>query len=106
MKKEIKDISASIRAKLLNIAKKENIDFNLLLLRYFQERLLWRLANSNYQKQFLLKGGLYLMCLKLQKTRPTRDIDLLARQVKNEMPEIEKIFRDISEIKCNDGVQF
>jgi len=46
MKREIKNKPASIRAKLMNIARAEEIDFDALLLRYFQERFLYRLAIS------------------------------------------------------------
>jgi len=46
MKREIKNKPASIRAKLMNIARAEEIDFDALLLRYFQEKFLYRLAIS------------------------------------------------------------
>jgi len=36
MKREVKNKQTSIRAKLMNIAKAEKIDFDALLLRYFQ----------------------------------------------------------------------
>jgi len=48
MKREIKNKPASIRAKLMNIARAEKIDFDALLLRYFQERFLYRLAISEF----------------------------------------------------------
>ncbi len=48
MKGEIKNKPASIRARLLNIARAEGIDFDALLLRYFQERFLYRLAISEF----------------------------------------------------------
>jgi len=35
----------SIRAMLKNIADKENIDFQIVITRYFHERLLYRIAN-------------------------------------------------------------
>jgi hypothetical protein len=46
MKREIKNKPASIRAKLMNIARAEEIGFDALLLRYFQEGFLYRLAIS------------------------------------------------------------
>ena len=54
----IQDLAASIRAKLLNIAKAENTDFNQVLVRYALERLLYRISQSAYSDQFLLKGAL------------------------------------------------
>jgi|GEM_PF-3000168 len=41
--KQLTNKSASIRAKLHNIAKKENIDLNVLIVLYMQERILYRL---------------------------------------------------------------
>jgi len=106
MRKEIKNRSASIKARLMNIAKAEKIDFDSLLLRYFQERLLYRLSISDFSDRFVLKGGLFLICLKMLKYRPTKDIDFLAEQIKNDINEIENIFVSIAEMPCNDGVKF
>ncbi|GAG79282.1 unnamed protein product, partial [marine sediment metagenome] len=78
MKKEIKNKPASIRAKLINIARTEGIDFDALLLRYFQERFLYRLAISEFSDNFILKGGLLLIYFQIPGTRPTKDIDFLA----------------------------
>ena len=57
MKREIKNKPASIRDKLTNIARTEGIDFDALLLRYFQERFLYRLSISEFSDNFVLKGG-------------------------------------------------
>lgn len=106
MKREAKDKAASIRAKLTNVARAEKIDFDALLLRYFQERFLYRLAISEFSDRFVLKGGLLLICLKMPRSRPTKDIDFLAEQVKNDPAELEYIFRSIADLSCNDGVKF
>jgi len=106
MKRKIKDKAASIRAKLMNIARAEQIDFDALLLRYFQERFLYRLAISKYSDRFILKGGLLLICLGMPRSRPTKDIDFLVEKVKNDTAELERIIRKILEISCNDGVKF
>jgi len=106
MEREIKNKAASIRAKLMNIARAEKIDFDFLLLRYFQERFLYRLAISKFSDCFILKGGLLLICLKVPKSRPTKDIDFLAKGIKNDPVELEHIFRSITAISCNDGVKF
>jgi len=90
----------------MNIARAEGIDFDALLLRYFQERFLYRLAISKFSEHLVLKGGLLLICLKIPVFRPTKDIDFLAEQVKNEPAEIESIFKNIAEISCDDGVKF
>lgn len=106
MEKEFKNKSASVRAKLMNIARAGGIDFDTLLLRYFQERFLYRLSISKFSNHFVLKGGLLFICFKMPSSRPTKDIDFLAEQVKNDHDDIKLIFRDIAKATCDDGVIF
>ncbi|MCE5329440.1 nucleotidyl transferase AbiEii/AbiGii toxin family protein [bacterium] len=106
MEKEVKNKAASIRAKLMNIARTEGIDFDALLLRYFQERFLYRLSISKFSEHFVLKGGLLMICFKMPISRPTKDVDFLAEQVKNNLDDIEYIFRNIAELYFDDGVKF
>jgi predicted nucleotidyltransferase component of viral defense system len=58
------DRAASIRARLLNLAKKEGIDFQLIIIRFFHERLLYRLSVSDYSQQLILKGGAFIYAMK------------------------------------------
>ncbi len=53
-----RDLAASIRARLLNLAKAEGSDFNQVLVRFALERFLYRLSASPWAGQFLLKGAL------------------------------------------------
>ena len=106
MKKEVKNKAPSVRAKITNIARAEGIDFDALLLRYFQERFLYRLSISKFSDHLVLKGGLLLICLKMPAVRPTKDIDFLAEQVKNDPAYLEHIFKAIAEVYCDDGVKF
>jgi hypothetical protein len=53
-----KNIAASVKARLQNVANKRGDDFNLLLLRYGIERLLFRLSQSSDADKFLLKGAM------------------------------------------------
>lgn len=106
MKREIKNKPASTRAKLMNIARAEKIDFDALLLRYFQERFLCRLAISRFSDHFVLKGGFLLICFKIPKSRATKDIDFLAEQVKNDSAELKYILGNIADLHCDDGVRF
>ncbi|MGM0367325.1 MAG: nucleotidyl transferase AbiEii/AbiGii toxin family protein [Actinomycetota bacterium] len=106
MKKNIKNKPASIRAKLANISRIEGIDFDALLLRYFQERFLYRIAISEFSKHFILKGGLLLIYFQIPGIRPTKDIDFLVRQLNNSQTELEDIFRKIANLHFDDGVNF
>ena len=99
------DLAASIRAKLLNIAKAENTDFNQILVRYALERLLYRISQSAYSDQFLLKGALLFTLWYDMPHRPTRDVDLLGFGDSN-LKSLEKAFREISSIQVDDGIFF
>jgi hypothetical protein len=54
----MKNISASIRTKLLNYARKDQISFQRVLTLYIQEGLLHRIVMSKYGNDITLKGGL------------------------------------------------
>jgi len=72
-----KDVAASIRARLHNVARERGEDFQFVLLRYGAERLLYRLTRSAHAGQFVLKGSALFVIWLGHPHRPTRDIDLL-----------------------------
>ena len=101
------NLAASIRAKLQTLAKTEGVAFQLIIFRYFHERLLYRLAQSNYTNNFLLKGGALLYALDQSKTRPTKDIDLLGNRISSKKEDLEQIFIEILSISyIDDAVLF
>jgi hypothetical protein len=57
MAKGPRDMGASVRARLLNLARERGQVFDLLLTRYALERLLYRLSISTHRNQFVLKGA-------------------------------------------------
>ena len=99
---EKKNLAASIRSRLMNRARVENIDFNLMLTRYALERLLYRLSISAWSDQFLLKGALLFDLWFDQPHRPTRDIDLLGFG-SAELDHLIAAFRDICAQPCEAG---
>ena len=52
-----KDLAASVRARLLNVAKAQGADFNQVLVRFALERILFSLSLSAHADHFLLKGA-------------------------------------------------
>ena len=72
-----KNIAASVKARLLNVAAKRGEEFNLVLARYGIERLLFRLSQSTHAERFLLKGAMLFAVWDDRTHRPTRDLDLL-----------------------------
>lgn len=103
--KAIRNIAASVRNRLLNLARGAGKPYNEILIQYALERFLFRLSKSPFNHEFLLKGGLLLMARGLPQARPTRDIDLLGLSA-NEPDAIPRIFQTIGESAFQDGVIF
>ncbi|HTG17605.1 MAG TPA: nucleotidyl transferase AbiEii/AbiGii toxin family protein [Blastocatellia bacterium] len=105
MRKPVQNIGASVRARLLNLAKQRNQPFELLLIRYTLERLLHRLSTSKHRERFALKGAMLMRHWLDDPHRPTRDLDLLG--FGDSDPELTlKIFREICAVKADEAVVF
>lgn len=72
-----KNVSASVKQRLLNLSRKTGEDFQLLFTRYAVERLLLRLSVSGHREGFVLKGAMLFALWTGEMHRPTRDLDLL-----------------------------
>jgi hypothetical protein len=101
----VRNNGASIRDCLLNKARAEKLDYNLLLTRYALERLLYRLSVSEQRDQFLLKGALLFDLWFDVPHRPTHDAEFLGFG-SAEIPHLEKVFLDICRIEAEDGIVF
>lgn len=100
------NIAASIRTKLLNLSKTRKEDYNFLVIRYVGERLLYRLSQSQYQQQYILKGATVFQVWNGEPHRATKDLDLLCFG-NNKIEYIENIFKEICSIRCEeDGIIF
>ncbi len=75
--KKLRDVGASVRARLLTLARQKGQVFDLLLTRYAIERLLHRLSLSPHRKRFILKGAMLMTTWFDDPHRPTRDVDFL-----------------------------
>ncbi|MGM0491276.1 MAG: nucleotidyl transferase AbiEii/AbiGii toxin family protein, partial [Planctomycetota bacterium] len=73
-----KNVAASVRGRLRNLARRENEDFQLVLTRYGLERLLYRLSQSVHQRVLVLKGAMLFQLWSRTPHRATRDVDFLA----------------------------
>ena len=104
---EIKNYGKSIRARLLNVAKQEEVSYQTILTRYFQERLLYRISQTRYRENFYLKGGALMYAYERFAARPTLDIDFLGTHISNDGKRIAEAFREICAVDCKeDGVLF
>jgi hypothetical protein len=99
------DLAASVRARLLQIAKAEQSDFNAVLVRYALERFLYRLGQSAHAQSFVLKGAMLFNLWYAMPHRPTRDVDLLGFG-ESDLASIAQTFRDIAAVPAEDGIVF
>jgi predicted nucleotidyltransferase component of viral defense system len=100
-----KNLSASVRARLLNVAKAQSAEFNQVLVRFALERILYRLSQSAHADQFLLKGALLFTLWYDMPHRTTRDADLLGFGP-SDLESIAQTFRDIASVEVEDGIVF
>ncbi len=103
---KVKNLPASVRARLLNLARERGEDFTGLLTRYVLERFMFRLASSEYADRFVLKGATLFAIWSDQPHRPTRDIDLLGFGV-NDVPALVEVFGQVCQQDVEpDGLVF
>jgi hypothetical protein len=101
-----RNLAASVRQRLLNLAKERQEDFNLTLTRYGLERTMYRLGRSAHRSQFILKGALLFSIWSDEPHRATRDLDLLGRGA-SDIPRLEQVFREIIATDVEeDGLEF
>ena len=95
------NVAASVRQRLLNLAREQGEDFQQILVRYALERLLYRLAQSPHSEHLVLKGALLFRLWFDMTQRPTRDADFLG--FGNAEPEhCAAMFRDIASVSVDD----
>lgn len=98
------NLPASVRQRLLNRSRERGEDFNYLLTRYANERLLYRIASSRYRDQFVLKGAALFEVWSDDSYRATRDIDLLGFGDAT-TDRLEQIFRELCAVEVEpDGL--
>lgn len=97
----------SVKERLLNLSKAENYNPQMMISRYMQERLLYRLSISNYRERFILKGGALLYAHDRFEARPTIDIDFMATRIKHDKENIKRIIKEICNVDCAvDGTSY
>src|SRR5436305_207913 len=100
-----RNVGASIRQRLLNLAHANGQPMELLLTRYALERLLHRLSLSRHRERFVLKGAMLLVTWFDEPHRSTRDVDLLGFGDPAHDALLEA-FREVMAIEVDDGVSF
>lgn len=100
------NVAASAKQRLLNRARTQKEDFNLLLTKYALERVLYRISRSRHKEAFVLKGALLFELWTEQTHRPTRDADFLLNG-DNSPVRFQALFEEICLLTVeDDGLRF
>lgn len=105
MARPLANIAASVRARLLTLARETQRPLDQLLTRYALERLLHRLSLSPYRDRYALKGALLVTTWFDSPHRPTRDVDFLG--FGDPSPDVLlSRFREIAANPADDGLTY
>ena len=105
-RKQLKNVSDSIRQRLLNLARERGENFDMVLRNYGRARLLRRLEKSKHANGFVLKGATLFSVWTDKPYRPTKDLDVLGRG-DNSVAAVEQAFRELCEVSVeDDGLEF
>lgn len=95
-----------LKGAIRNIAAKKNLRPQKVLQMFLFERVLERLANSNYRNNFILKGGLLISSMLGISERTTMDMDTTVRGISMEEEEIVSVVKEILSVDVDDGIKF
>lgn len=96
--------SRQVKDLIKNMSKKRGIHAQLLLRNYMFERLLERIAHSDFSQHFVLKGGVLIASIIGVDLRSTMDMDATIQGYPMNQDAIEKAFLEILAIPLEDGV--
>jgi predicted nucleotidyltransferase component of viral defense system len=96
--------SRQLKDLIKNVAKEKNINSQILLRNYMLERLLERIALSEYRDNFILKGGMLVAALVGIDARSTMDMDATIKGYPLTKESTKLIFEKILSVALDDGV--
>ena len=94
----------SIKAKIRNLAKNNNLSSQEVLQMFLFERFLERLSKSDYRSNFVIKGGFLVSSLIGINNRTTMDMDSTIKGIPLTEENITKVADSIINIEVNDGI--
>jgi predicted nucleotidyltransferase component of viral defense system len=96
----------SLKVKIRNLAKQNNMSAQVVLQNYMFERFLERLARSEYHDKFILKGGMLIAAMIGIDKRATMDIDTTLRNYTLDVASLTKAVTAICSLEINDDIKF
>ncbi len=102
----VKNLEASVQARLQNHARRTKRPFQELLQYYAMERFLYRLSKTPHCTRFVLKGALMMHVWDAPLARATKDVDFLGL-LDNALENLARVVREVcaAEVKP-DGMVF
>ena len=96
----------SIKAKIRNLAKNNNLSSQEVLQMFLFERFLERLSKSKYKSNFVIKGGFLVSSMIGVKNRTTMDMDSTIKGIPLNEDNLMKVVDSIINIDVDDGIEF
>ena len=98
--------ATQLKAIVRNISKEKKISAQLVLQNHMLERLLERIALSQYKDNFILKGGFLIASMVGLDTRATMDMDVTIKGEPVNPENIRLMFDEIIKISVDDDISF
>ena len=95
-----------LKAIIKNLAKEKHISAQLVMQNFMLERLLERISVSEYQQNFILKGGFLIAAMVGLDTRATMDMDVTIKGLPVNEQTVREMFEEICKIELEDEVTF
>lgn len=95
-----------LKDKIRNLASDKSADAQLLLRSYMMERFLERVAGSDYNRKFILKGGMLVTSMVGFEARSTMDIDATINGETVSIEDTQRMIEDIISLDLSDGASF
>ena len=99
-------VEEKIKLKAKELEDKYNLNYYESLQRFMFERILERISISEYQDNFILKGGLLLAAMFGVENRTTKDMDTTITGIDVSKDKMVNVLNKILSIDLNDGVKF
>lgn len=96
--------SGRVYLDLQRLARKSNRPTDEIIRLYALEAFVARITASPHAEHLVLKGGVLLAAFDVR--RPTRDVDLAARQMSGEIDNVLAVIREVASLAIDDGVEF
>jgi len=95
-----------LKGQIRHFATQRGLQPQEVLQMFLLERVLDRLSNSKYSRNFILKGGMLISSMMGLMERTTMDMDTTVNGINMDEDEISNIIKEILLIDVGDGIKF